>query len=147
MKNVMRKVCSLFLVSIVTVSMFGFIAPTRAEAVGCSGQLCLEWYDKVNYGTIDIYIYFLDFYGDILDTYDAVKVKGSNGWVIKFPRDTTSVVFEVYDRSINEYVLYHDIKFEDFTSPYALIYTNAYSTNENGILQIVMESDAKPAYQ
>ena len=148
MKNVMKKVFSLILVGVVAVSMFGFVAPTRAEAAGCAGELCLEWYDKENYcnGNIDIYIYFLDSYGTVLDTYDAKTVGSYNGWVIKFPAGTTSITFEVYDGRIGESVLYHDSKFEHFTSPYAKVETWASTINKNGGPQIVMKSKAKPLY-
>ena len=49
MKNVMRKVVSLFLVGIVAVSMFGFIAPTRAEATEENSRGTVKVVNKGNY--------------------------------------------------------------------------------------------------
>ena len=144
MKNVMRKVFSLFLVGVVAVSMFGFVAPTRAEAVGCAGELCLEWYDKENYGTIDIYIYFLDSYGDNLKTFKAEKVKKHyNGWVMEFPMGTTSVAFEVYGRSSKKCILCHEMELEDFTSPDTVICAKMFSVNKNGNTEIDIKSEVK----
>lgn len=108
MKNVMRKVCSLFLIGVVAVSMFGFIAPTRAEAIETEygGELCLYWDDGANYcknyGDIAINVSFCDSRGKCLKTFDVKGVTADhNGWVFEFPKGTKDIFVEVFNKNSN----------------------------------------------
>ena len=94
MKNVVKKLFSLLLVGVVTVSMFSFVAPTNAEAAETDsyGTLIINQRGAYEAG---FHATFYDFFGENLGEYDTGYLAKKNTREFKIPKNTYRVQVHV----------------------------------------------------
>ena len=106
----MKNVFSLFLVGMVTVSMFGFVAPTRAEAVGENSRGTV----KVVQNTIGKSLFVVKFYNkkglEIITRREILETYEDHNFVI--PDNTETILVDLKKSNTDSFSYVDTLKFE-----------------------------------
>ena len=113
MKNVMKKVFSLFLVGVVAVSIFGFVAPTRAEAVGENSRGIVKLANNTNCKALFKVKFYNKNFELIVDRYAKLEANDNNGAnVFTIPDNTEFILVDVKKKNTDSFTYVDTLKFE-----------------------------------